>query len=167
MVEFIRTQVSVFKPYIENCLYLDWREEVGWLIFAWSPSATVHLQSESLVRVQHTMHLTLMCYTPPVARQGLTARCPSRKVWFTSFLLADIWIFKMISVQGHEIPCFVDIRREKSFKVEHFFISPFSVFPNINDRQQCWMNLRVEVYTRPSRQLIVFDGKVRPSGNFT
>ena len=25
MVEFICTQVSLFEPYIENCLNLDWR----------------------------------------------------------------------------------------------------------------------------------------------
>ena len=28
IVEFNRIQVSVFKPKIENCLYLDWRDEV-------------------------------------------------------------------------------------------------------------------------------------------
>ena len=74
---------------------------------------------------------------------------------------------KVIRAQRRELTYFVNIWGEESFEIEHFFKSPAGMFPDVNDWQQSITNLRVEVYTRSLRQPIMFDGRVRPSGDLT
>ena len=75
------------------------------------------------------------------------------------------WALKWSVLIGVRSVILSTYEEKKVSKLSTIFESPASMFPDINDWQQRWPNLRVEMYARPSRHPIMFDGWVRPSSD--